>query len=118
FNRSSTAFLVLPVMRPFDTRASRPLPLAAIASSAAPSSESNSKTSRPPCAQTCAIPRPIVPAPNTATTKSARERSNATRLLPFEFRFSFFQKGTHAFFLITRGKLQLECLALQHQRGL
>ena len=51
--------------------------------------ESNSSVVRPACAHTCAMPRPMVPAPKTATIRSGFERSIATRYCPSNFGFRF-----------------------------
>src|SRR5690348_5470806 len=88
-----------------------------MASLTAPSRESKSKQVSPACAQTWAIPRPMVPVPITATTRSDFDKS-ATALFSLELRLSLFHEGAHPFFLIASGKLQLECLALQHKRGI
>ena len=76
--RPTVPCLISAVMRPFATWASSALSIAASASRAAPSRESNSSAVMPACAQTCAMPRPMVPAPMTATIRSGRCRSCAT----------------------------------------
>jgi len=54
---------------------------------------SNSSVRAPHWARTCAMPRPMVPVPNTAATRSGRERSNATRYCPSNLGFLFSMKA-------------------------
>ena len=76
--RPITPCLISAVMRPLVTSPSSALSMAMTASRAAPSRASNSSAVIPACAQTCAMPRPMVPLPMTATVRSARCRSPIT----------------------------------------
>ena len=92
--RPMTPFFACAVTRPFATWPSSALSIAATASRAAPSRESNSSAVMPACAQTCAMPRPMVPAPITATVRAGRCKSPIT--LTFLRTSVCASPGTHA----------------------
>src|SRR5215216_511222 len=67
------------VSRPLATRPFSVSRIAAFAFAAPPAAASNMIAFIPPCAVTCAMPRPMAPVPTTPTTRSGRFTSRAIR---------------------------------------